>query len=294
MKLVTYSNSDTTAIGALLEDSICPFANDSSLPDEMKAFLEGGEVNMNKATDLLEKAENLISLNSVTLLSPILNPQKILAIGLNYADHVKESGMETPKIPMVFNKQSSSVTGHNGVIHLPRASEALDYEAEMAFVIGKQCRHVSKDEAASVIAGITICNDVSVRDWQLAVPTFTMGKSFDTHCPLGPYLVTMDEIGDPHNLDIKLFLNGEEKQNSNTKELVFNCYDLIEHLSTAFTLMPGDIVPTGTPGGVLGVEVMAGRASWLQEGDEIKIELEKVGSLSNKVIKEPDSTKFIA
>jgi 2-keto-4-pentenoate hydratase/2-oxohepta-3-ene-1,7-dioic acid hydratase in catechol pathway len=104
----------------------------------------------------------------------------------------------------------------------------------------------------------------------------------------------MDEIGDPHNLDIKLFLNGEEKQNSNTKELIFNCYDLIEHLSTAFTLMPGDVVPTGTSGGVLGVEVMAGRASWLQEGDEIKIELEKVGTLSNKVVKEPDSTKFIA
>ena len=153
------------AIGALIEDSICPFTNDSSLPTEMKAFLEGGEVNMNKATDLLAKAENLIPVDSVSLLSPILNPQKILAIGLNYADHVKESGMETPKIPMVFNKQSSSVTGHNDVIHLPRASEALDYEAEMAFVIGKQCRHVSKDEAASVIAGITICNDVSVRDW---------------------------------------------------------------------------------------------------------------------------------
>ena len=122
MKLVTYSNSDTPAIGALLEDSICPFTNDSSLPNEMKAFLEGGEVNMNKATDLLEKAENLIPVDSVTLLSPILNPQKILAIGLNYADHVKESGMETHKIPMVLNKQSSSVTGHNGVIHLPRAS----------------------------------------------------------------------------------------------------------------------------------------------------------------------------
>ena len=271
MKLVTYANSDTPAIGALIDDSICPFTNDASLPNEMKLFLEGGEANMNKATDLLNKAENLIPVDSVTLLSPILNPQKILAIGLNYADHIEESGMEKPKIPMVFNKQSSSVTGHNGVIHLPRASEALDYEAEMAFVIGKQCRHVSKDEAASVIAGITICNDVSVRDWQLAVPTFTMGKSFDTHCPLGPCLVTIDEIGDPHDLDIKLFLNGEEKQNSNTKELVFNCYDLIEHLSTAFTLMPGDVVPTGTPGGVLGVEVMAGRASWLQEGDEIKI-----------------------
>ena len=217
MKLVTYANSDTPAIGALIDDSICPFTNDASLPNEMKLFLEGGEANMNKATDLLNKAENLIPVDSVTLLSPILNPQKILAIGLNYADHIEESGMEKPKIPMVFNKQSSSVTVHNGVIHLPRASEALDYEAEMAFVIGKQCRHVSKDEAASVIAGITICNDVSVRDWQLAVPTFTMGKSFDTHCPLGPCLVTMDEIGDPHDLDIKLFLNGEEKQNSNTK-----------------------------------------------------------------------------
>jgi len=269
----------------LLEDSICPFTNDSSLPNEMKAFLEGGEVNMNKATDLLEKAENLIPMDSVTLLSPILNPQKILAIGLNYADHVKESGMETPKIPMVFNKQSSSVTGHNGVIHLPRASEALDYEAEMAFVIGKQCRHVSKDEAASVIAGITICNDVSVRDWQLAVPTFTMGKSFDTHCPLGPCLVTMDEIGDPHNLDIKLFLNGEEKQNSNTKELVFNCYDLIEHLSTAFTLMPGDVVPTGTPGGVLGVEVMAGEQVGFKRAMKLKLNWKKLELLAIKLLK---------
>ncbi len=285
MKLVTYSNSDTPAIGAFLKDSICPFTNDSSLPNEMKAFLEGGEVNMNKATDLLEKAENLIPVDSVTLLSPILNPQKILAIGLNYADHVKESGMETPKIPMVFNKQSSSVTGHNGVIHLPRASEALDYEAEMAFVIGKQCRHVSKDEAASVIAGITICNDVSVRDWQLAVPTFTMGKSFDTHCPLGPCLVTMDEIGDPHNLDIKLFLNGEEKQNSNTKELVFNCYDLIEHLSTAFTLMPGDVVPTGTPGGVLGVEVMAEEQVGFKRATKLKLNWKKLELLAIKLLK---------
>ena len=121
-----------------------------------------------------------------------------------------------------------------------------------------------------------------------------MGKSFDTHCPLGPCLVTMDEIGDPHNLSIKLFMNGEEKQNSNTKELVFNCFDLVEHLSKAFTLMPGDIIPTGTPGGVLAMDAMAGKVGWLVEGDEMVIELEKVGKLTNKIINEPDSTKYIA
>tara|TARA_B100001029_G_scaffold64117_1_gene51929 strand:+ start:3842 stop:4726 length:885 start_codon:yes stop_codon:yes gene_type:complete len=294
MKLVTYTNSDISAIGAQVEEQIIPFSNDSSLPNEMIAFLEGGEANIAKAKEVIAKADNAIPLSSVTLLSPILNPQKILAVGLNYADHIEETKMEKPKIPMIFNKQSSSVVGDQAPVHLPKVSEALDYEAEMAFVIGKKCRHVSKEDAPSVIAGLTICNDISVRDWQIASPTFTMGKSFDTHCPLGPCLVTMDEIGDPHNLSIKLFMNGEEKQNSNTKELVFNCFDLVEHLSKAFTLMPGDIIPTGTPGGVLAMDAMAGKVGWLVEGDEMVIELEKVGKLTNKIINEPDSTKYIA
>ena len=294
MKLVTYTNSDISAIGAQVEEQIIPFSNDSSLPNEMIAFLEGGEANIAKAKEVIAKADNSIPLSSVTLLSPILNPQKILAVGLNYADHIEETKMEKPKIPMIFNKQSSSVVGDQAPVHLPKVSEALDYEAEMAFVIGKKCRHVSKEDAPSAIAGLTICNDISVRDWQIASPTFTMGKSFDTHCPLGPCLVTMDEIGDPHNLSIKLFMNGEEKQNSNTKELVFNCFDLVEHLSKAFTLMPGDIIPTGTPGGVLAMDAMAGKVGWLVEGDEMVIELEKVGKLTNKIINEPDSTKYIA
>lgn len=294
MKLVTYTNSDISAIGAQVEEQIIPFSNDSSLPNEMIAFLEGGEANIAKAKEVIAKADNAIPLSSVTLLSPILNPQKILAVGLNYADHIEETKMEKPKIPMIFNKQSSSVVGDQAPVHLPKVSEALDYEAEMAFVIGKKCRHVSKEDAPSVIAGLTICNDISVRDWQIASPTFTMGKSFDTHCPLGPCLVTMDEIGDPHNLSIKLFMNGEEKQNSNTKELVFNCFDLVEHLSKAFTLMPGDIIPTGTPGGVLAMDAMAGKVGWFVEGDEMVIELEKVGKLTNKIINEPDSTKYIA
>ncbi len=154
-------------------------------------------------------------------------------------------------------------------------------------MIGKACRHVPAKRASKVIIGYTICNDVSVRDWQIRVPTFTLGKSFDTHCPLGPWIVTTDEIGDPHSLELKTWVNGELRQSSNTKQLIFNCFQLVEHLSTAFTLEPGDVISTGTPAGV-GVAMKPPQL--LKLGDVVKIAIDGIGEIENAVIEEPAST----
>jgi 2-keto-4-pentenoate hydratase/2-oxohepta-3-ene-1,7-dioic acid hydratase in catechol pathway len=188
-------------------------------------------------------------LPGVHLLAPV-QPRKYLAIGLNYADHIAESGLRAPEVPFFFNKQVTCVVGPGAQVHMPRVSSLLDYEAELAIVIGTRCRHVPVAQASEVIAGYTIANDVSVRDWQLRTPTMTIGKSFDTHGPLGPWVVTADELGDPHDLGIRTFVNGEQRQNGNTGEMVFNCFEQVSHLSEAFTLEPGDVIATGTPAGV--------------------------------------------
>ncbi|HIG49524.1 MAG TPA: fumarylacetoacetate hydrolase family protein [Gammaproteobacteria bacterium] len=290
MKLVTFKSDDNEGIGSLELDAIIPFKEEPSLPIDMLSFLEAGDTAIKKAEDLCKNPKSKISFSEVKLLAPISRPPKIIAIGLNYADHLEEvraagREMETPVVPMIFNKQSLSATGPYEDIHDPKVSEMLDFEGELTFVIGKKCRHVPKEKAHEVIAGYTIANDLSVRDWQLRVPTFTIGKSFDTHCPFGPAIVTPDEISDPHNLDLITEVNGEQRQSSNTKNLIFNCFDLVEHLSTAFTLEPGDLVLTGTPGGV---GVVAGK--FLKKGDVIKISIAELGYIENKVIDEPDST----
>ena len=290
MKLVTFKSDDNKGIGSLELDAIIPFKEEPSLPIDMLSFLEAGDTAIKKAEDLCKNPKSKISFSEVKLLAPISRPPKIIAIGLNYADHLEEvraagREMETPVVPMIFNKQSLSATGPYEDIHDPKVSEMLDFEGELTFVIGKKCRHVPKEKAHEVIAGYTIANDLSVRDWQLRVPTFTIGKSFDTHCPFGPAIVTPDEISDPHNLDLITEVNGEQRQSSNTKNLIFNCFDLVEHLSTAFTLEPGDLVLTGTPGGV---GVVAGK--FLKKGDVIKISIAELGYIENKVIDEPDST----
>ena len=215
---------------------------------------------------------------------------KNLAIGLNYKDHIEETGFDTPEFPMFFNKQATSSNGPYSPIHLPRVSDILDYEGEMGFIIGKRCRHVPKERAHEVIAGFVVCNDVSVRDWQMRAQTFTLGKSFDTHSPFGPWIVTADEIADPHNLAIKTWVNGEVRQDSNTKHLVFDCYDQIETLTAAFTLEPGDLIVTGTPSGVgIGFDPKI----YLSEGDVVRVEVENLGFIENRVIREPASTTLI-
>ena len=287
MKLITYEKDSKSFIGSIDEGGIVAFDNDPSIPKDMLGFLDEGLSSMEKAKSLHADKKNRIALSDVNLKAPISRPPKIIAIGLNYSDHleeVKAAGREIdkPEVPMIFNKQSLSANGPYSEVHDPSVSEMLDFEGEFTIVIGKKCRHVAKEDAHKVIAGYTIANDFSVRDWQLRVPTFTIGKSFDTHCPFGPAIVTPDEITDPHNLDIKTFVNGEERQSSNTKHLMFNCFDLVEHLSTAFTLEPGDLILTGTPGGVGVVE-----GKFLKQGDVVKVEIAELGYIENKIIDEP-------
>ena len=283
MKLVNFLYKGEKNIGAFLDNGVCSF---KSISDKysmsMLEFIEQIDELSSEVTKFINSNPEVIPLSEIEFLPVIERPGKVLAVGLNYKDHVKETGRDLPKVPMIFTKQSTSVLGHQGEIHKPKVSDAVDYEGEMAFVIGKKCRHVSKEDALDVIAGVTICNDVSVRDWQIASPTFTMGKSFDTHCPIGPYIATMDEISDIHNLKIKTYVNDELRQDSCTDQLIFDCFDLIEHITKAFTLEPGDIIATGTSSGV---GVVLGK--YLVPNDVVRIELENVGTLENKVVLEP-------
>jgi 2-keto-4-pentenoate hydratase/2-oxohepta-3-ene-1,7-dioic acid hydratase in catechol pathway len=252
----------------------------------MTALLAAGPAALARAKSTAVNARQRLPLASLKLAAPILRPPKLLAIGLNYADHVAEAGIEAPKLPTVFNKQSTCVTGPCDDVHLPRASSALDYEGELAFVIGRRCRHVPKARAHEVIAGYLVHDDVSVRDWQLRIPTWTMGKSFDTHGPLGPWLTTADEI-DPSGLRLRTWVNGELRQDSNTKHLIFGCAAIVEHLSTAFTLEVGDVIATGTPGGV-GIAMKPPKL--LRVGDVMKVEIDGLGALENEVVPEPATT----
>ncbi|MEQ8231025.1 MAG: fumarylacetoacetate hydrolase family protein [Gammaproteobacteria bacterium] len=286
MKLVTFLHQGNAHCGRLDGDSVVDLGT-AGLPGEMTALLAGG-------ADVLARAASADGprhpLDAVTLAAPILRPPKILAVGLNYRDHIEETGLDTPKVPMIFNKQSTAANGPYAPIHLPRVSTKLDYEGELGFVIGRRCRHVPRERAHEVIAGYTVCNDVSVRDWQMRSQTFTMGKSFDTHSPFGPCLVTADEVDDPHALDLKTWVNGELRQDSNTRNLVFDCYDLVAHLSTAFTLEVGDLIVTGTPSGVgIGFEPKR----FLVAGDRVKIAISGLGHIENEVVAEPESTTLI-
>jgi 2-keto-4-pentenoate hydratase/2-oxohepta-3-ene-1,7-dioic acid hydratase in catechol pathway len=222
-------------------------------------------------------------LHSVQVVAPILRPNKLLCVGLNYRDHALESNMEIPKVPTIFNKFASSIIGPGEKIILPKKSEKPDYEAEFAVVIGKGGRHIPEDKWKEHVFGYTIINDVSARDYQLATTQWLMGKTFDTFAPMGPDVVTADEIADPHNLDIKMTINGEVLQNSNTKHLIFNIPNLISYISSVCTLEPGDIISTGTPAGV-GLGFKPPR--WLKPGDECVVSVQGLGELRNPCVLE--------
>ena len=291
MKLATFTHDGATRIGVVTGEQVVDLATVApGLPRDMVAFLAAGGAAMAAARHAESAASGRLALADVRLRAPVLRPPKFLAIGLNYADHVKESGLEPPAVPVFFNKQATCVAGPFDPIHLPRVSPLLDYEGELAFVIGRRCRHVPRDRAHEVIAGYLVVNDVSVRDWQLRTPTMTMGKSFDTHGPMGPWLVTPDEIGDPHALELRTWVNGELRQHSNTRHLIYDCFAQVEHLSTAFTLEPGDVVTTGTPAGVGGA---MSPPRFLRAGDVVRIEIEKIGAIENRVTEEPAETAIL-
>jgi 2-keto-4-pentenoate hydratase/2-oxohepta-3-ene-1,7-dioic acid hydratase in catechol pathway len=272
--------------GVLLEEGVLPLADAA----DVLPLLAGGESGEPALAAALARARSEhvapLALADVRLRPPIARPPKFLAVGLNYADHVAESGLAKPEFPVVFNKQSTCVVGPGDEVHIPRVSTMVDYEGELGFVIGRRCRHVPSDRAAEVIAGYLIVNDVTARDWQFKAPTMTLGKSFDTHGPIGPWLVTPDEVGDPHALDLRTYVNDELRQQSNTRELLFDCFALVELLSTVCTLEPGDVIATGTPAGVGAAMDPMGL---LADGDVVRVEIDGLGVLENRLVSEPDT-----
>ena len=217
-----------------------------------------------------------VPLADVQLLAPIARPGKILAMGLNYADHVAEGGMQAPAHQVWFSKSQNTVHPPFAPIQVPRASAAVDYEVELVFVVGRRGRHISKADAPRHVFGYCVGNDVSVRDWQTRTPQWVLGKSFDTHGPFGPWITTSDEVGDPHRLGIRSIVNGEVRQSSNTRELIFDVFDQVAYLSQAMTLEVGDVIYTGTPGGV-GAAMKP--PAFLKAGDRVRCEIDELGAI---------------
>jgi 2-keto-4-pentenoate hydratase/2-oxohepta-3-ene-1,7-dioic acid hydratase in catechol pathway len=274
------------ALGLVEDDAVIDLSSTEAPPEPAVAL---DALGLDRLGALATNAPRL-PLADVRLLAPAA-PRKYLAIALNYADHIAEMGMEAPEVPVFFNKQVTCVVGPGAEIHMPKVSTFLDYEAELALVIGRRCRHVPAERAHEAIAGYTCANDVSVRDWQGRAQTMTIGKSFDTHGPLGPWLVTEDELGDPHDLRIRCFVEDELRQDASTAEMVFDCFQQVAHLSEAFTLEPGDVLATGTPAGV-GLGRKPVRDNLLHAGDTVRIEIERIGELVNTVVEEPEG--FVA
>lgn len=283
MRIARFTHEGLTRLGVVRGDQILDIGSaDPKLPDDVGLLLAADGL---ARADVAMSTANHLPLDAVRLEAPITAPPEFLAIGLNYALHVAESGRQIPDRPIVFNKQVSCITGPFDPIEIPTAAPSMvDYEGELGVVIGKRCRGVSAARARDVVAGYLIVDDVSVRDWQRATPTMTMGKSWDTHGPIGPWLVTDDEIDDPHDLRIRTWVDGELRQDASTADMIANCWELIEHLSTAFTLLPGMIIATGTPSGV---GMAMNPPGFLSAGQTVRIEIEGIGFIENPVIAQP-------
>ncbi len=285
MKLITFSAHGSQRLGVLLNDDqigdVC--RADSQIPEDVIDFLAAGETMRARVAQTITglSTDHILALDEVRVGPPIPHPDKILCIGINYKDHIEETNSETPEHPVVFSKYSNTIIGPNDPIHLPAISQTVDYEAEFAVVMGRTARNVSKADALDYVGGYTALNDISARDFQRRTSQWVMGKSFDTFAPIGPVLVTADAIADPHALDIKLRLNGTEMQSSNTRQLLFTVNDLIADITAVMTLEPGDIISTGTPGGV---GFARDPQVLLQPGDVVEVEIQDIGVLRNPVI----------
>jgi 2-keto-4-pentenoate hydratase/2-oxohepta-3-ene-1,7-dioic acid hydratase in catechol pathway len=286
MRLATIRTPQGTRTAVVDGDEVVDLAVAASdLPGEMTQLLAGGSDALECVRAAVASGRGRLPLTDASFAAPVERPSKFLAVGLNYADHVAENGGETPEFPTVFAKLPSCVVGPRDDVQRPVVSSALDYEGELGFVIGRRCRHVPKAQAQEVIAGYLVANDVSVRDWQIKTPQWTLGKSFDTHGVLGPWIVTPDEVEPASGLELTTSVNGEVRQRSSTSNLIFDCAALVEILSTVCTLEPGDVIVTGTPGGVGAfMEPM----TWLAPGDVVRVEIEGIGAIENRVVQEPE------
>jgi 2-keto-4-pentenoate hydratase/2-oxohepta-3-ene-1,7-dioic acid hydratase in catechol pathway len=282
VKLATVRTEEETSLIAVVDGAAVDLA--AALPklaDDLVGLLELGPTALARVQAAVDSGDHRMPLDETRLLAPVPRPGKFFAVGLNYADHVAESGLEVPEFPTVFAKMPSCVAGPYDDVWMPAISDQLDYEGELGVVIGTRCHHVPGDRAHEVIAGYVVINDYSVRDYQLRTSQWIIGKSFDTHGVFGPWLVTADEL-DPHTLPIRTLVNGELRQNSNTSNLIFDCFTQIELLSSVCTLEPGDVIATGTPGGV-------GMATgqYLVPGDVVRVEIDGIGAIENRIVPEP-------
>jgi acylpyruvate hydrolase len=309
MKLVTFTREGVSHVGALVDNEVIDLnlayqglvesegklrsrqIAEAFVPADMNGFLQGGKESLELAKRAIQYAlENredkgrklVFSVNDVQVEAPVPNPGKIICVGHNYREHILEMGREIPEFPVVFAKFANTVVGPEDDIPFFPISEQLDYEAELAFVIGKSARNVSQEDAMDYVAGYTIVNDVTYRDLQRRTIQWLQGKTVEGSAPMGPWLITTDELTDPSGLEVVLTVNGEERQHTNTANLVFSVQYLVEFLSNLVTLEPGDVILTGTPGGV---GVAMDPPTFLKDGDVVTISIEKIGSLENKVKK---------
>ncbi|HTN77847.1 MAG TPA: fumarylacetoacetate hydrolase family protein [Pirellulaceae bacterium] len=285
MRFVTYQSPSGPRVAGVAPGGYVDLqATDATLPTSLKQLLAQGASGLTKARAAIAAGQP-IPPGTVRLLAPIHDPEKIICIGLNYADHAAETGAKIPSEPVVFNKFLTALRADGDDIVLPKASQEVDYEAELVAIIGKEGRNIPREQALAHVAGYAVGHDVSARDWQKGKPggQWLLGKSFDSFAPLGPELVTADEVGDPGALAIELRLNGQTMQQSTTRQLIFAVDYLVAYLSQCVTLKPGDLIYTGTPPGV----GMARKPPvWLKAGDKIEIEIEKIGILRNGVVAE--------
>jgi 2-keto-4-pentenoate hydratase/2-oxohepta-3-ene-1,7-dioic acid hydratase in catechol pathway len=284
MRLATFDGRAAWHVGMVEGDEIADLtAADPSMATMIDVLERGPEAVAAASTSATAQR---LPLSSVKLGPPVPHPPKFLAIGYNYAAHLEETHMERPTRQAWFNKQQTSIVGPGDPVSIPRiAPDEVDYEGELGVVIGRRCKNVPNDKSAvlGVIGGFTIINDVSVRDWQELEPGMVVSKSFDTHGPIGPWIVTPDEIGDPLDLRLRTYVNSELRQDGDTKDMLFNIYEQVSYLSSAFTLEPGDVLSTGTPSGI----AWHRPGMYLKAGDTVRVEIDKIGVLENPVIAEP-------
>ena len=281
---VAHGGEQQQRIGAFVGNGIADLtAAEPRLRSDLLSLIGLEEEGLDLAQRALGRAP-VLPMDDLLLLPPVPHPPAFIGVGLNYLDHVREASLPLPSAPTVFNKQASSLAGQHAQVLLPRLSSQLDYEGELAVVVGRARRAMSAEEARSAIFGYTIVNDLSLRDIQFASPTVTMGKSFDTHGPCGPWIVTADEITDPQMLKIETRVNGVTRQSGTTADMIFSCVEILMHLSQVMTLAPGTIVTTGTPAGV---GHFLDPPGYLRVGDTVEVEISSIGNLINHVVEEP-------
>ncbi len=286
MKLASFTSGGREGFGPVRGDEVLDVSGLDGGPRDLRSMLALESDGWAWLARAAPKAQAL-PLGCVHLLAPVPAPRKFLGLGGNYPSHLAEARrvnlVRTPGQAW-FNKQVSCVAGPHDPVHLPAISGEFDYEGELGVVIGRRCRHVRREDAMNMVAGYVVVNDLSVRDWQMRSPTHTLGKSFDTHGPFGPWMVTRDELPDPHRLRLRTWVNGELRQDGNTAEMTYRIEDMLVELTTAFTLEPGDVLATGSPAGVGG---LMDPPSYLRLGDVVRVEIEGIGAIENRVIAEP-------